>query len=140
MLAEALVCLALNVYYEARSQSIVEQIAVAQVVINRVNDDRYPDTICEVVKQGEKNLDGTMKEDRCQFSWYCDGLSDTPREKDAWDNAIMVANSVYHGNFEDFVEGATHYHAYYVAPEWASAKTYITRIEDHIFYRWDIEQ
>ena len=76
MLAEALVCLALNVYYEARSQSIVEQIAVAQVVINRVNDDRYPDTICEVVKQGEKNTDGTMKEDRCQFSWYCDGAKD----------------------------------------------------------------
>ena len=56
MLAEAIVCLALNVYYEARSQSVVEQIAVAQVVINRVNDDRYPDTVCKVVKQGEKTM------------------------------------------------------------------------------------
>jgi len=52
MLAESLICLALNVYHEARSQSLVEQIAVAQVVVNRVNDDRYPDSICGVVKQG----------------------------------------------------------------------------------------
>ena len=68
IVSAGVICLALNVYYEARSQSTVEQIAVAQVVINRVNDSRYPNSICEVVKQGEKNPDGTMKEDRCQFS------------------------------------------------------------------------
>ena len=141
-ITEAILCLALNVYHEAKNQPFIGQVAVAQVVMNRVYDERYPDTVCEVVEQGPTY---SWKPDfpirnRCQFSWYCDGLSDTPTEKDAWDNAIMVANSVYHGNFEDFVEGATHYHAYYVAPEWASAKTYIVRIEDHIFYRWDIEQ
>ena len=141
-ITEAILCLALNVYHEAKNQPFIGQVAVAQVVMNRVYDERYPNTVCEVVEQGPTY---SWKPDfpirnRCQFSWYCDGLSDTPKEKDAWDNAIMVANSVYHGNFEDFVEGATHYHAYYVAPEWASAKTYIVRIEDHIFYRWDIEQ
>ena len=141
-ITEAILCLALNVYHEAKNQPFIGQIAVAQVVMNRVYDERYPDTVCEVVEQGPTY---SWKPDfpirnRCQFSWYCDGLSDTPTEKDAWDNAIMVANGVYHSNFEDFVEGATHYHAYYVAPEWASAKTYIVRIEDHIFYRWDIEQ
>jgi|TARA_R100000353_G_scaffold101509_1_gene73571 spore germination cell wall hydrolase CwlJ-like protein len=141
-ITEAILCLALNVYHEAKNQPFIGQVAVAQVVMNRVYDERYPDTVCEVVEQGPTY---SWKPDfpirnRCQFSWYCDGLSDTPTEKDAWDNAIMVANGVYHSNFEDFVEGATHYHAYYVAPEWASAKTYIVRIEDHIFYRWDIEQ
>ena len=140
-ITEAILCLALNVYHEAKNQPFIGQVAVAQVVMNRVYDERYPNTVCEVVEQGPTY---SWKPDfpirnRCQFSWYCDGLSDTPKEKDAWDNAIMVANSVYYGNFEDFVEGATHYHAYYVTPEWASAKTYITRIEDHIFYRWDIE-
>ena len=141
-ITEAILCLALNVYHEAKNQPFIGQVAVAQVVMNRVYDERYPDTVCEVVEQGPTY---SWKPDfpirnRCQFSWYCDGLSDTPTEKDAWDNAIMVANSVYYSNFEDFVEGATHYHAYYVTPEWASAKTYIVRIEDHIFYRWDIEQ
>ena len=141
-ITEAILCLALNVYHEAKNQPFIGQVAVAQVVMNRVYDQRYPNTVCEVVEQGPTY---SWKPDfpirnRCQFSWYCDGLSDTPTEKDAWDNAIMVANGVYHNNFEDFVEGATHYHAYYVAPEWASAKTYIVRIEDHIFYRWDIEQ
>jgi len=141
-ITEAILCLALNVYHEAKNQPFIGQVAVAQVVMNRVYDERYPNTVCEVVEQGPTY---SWKPDfpirnRCQFSWYCDGLSDTPTEKDAWDNAIMVANGVYHSDFEDFVEGATHYHAYYVAPEWASAKTYIVRIEDHIFYRWDIEQ
>ena len=144
LLETAFICLALNTYHEAKNQSLVGQIATAQVVMNRVEDNRFPNTICEVVKQGptRPSWEDPEKEypikHRCQFSWYCDGKSDTPKEKDAWDNAISVANSVYYGNLDDFVEGATHYHAYYVTPEWASTKTYITRIEDHIFYRWDI--
>ena len=53
---------------------------------------------------------------------------------------MHVANGVYNGHLDDFVEGATHYHAHYVNPSWAETKTYITRIDDHIFYRWDIER
>ena len=138
---EALLCLSLNTYFEARDQSLIGQIATAQVVMNRVKDERYPDTVCEVVKQGETY---SWKPDypvrnRCQFSWYCDGKSDEPdRNSFAWEKAVTVAHGVYYGNLDDFVEGATHYHAYYVSPEWASSKTYITRIDDHIFYRWDI--
>ena len=75
---------------------------------------------------------------KCQFSWYCDGKSDKPRDEHAWDKAMLVAHGVYYGNLDDFVEGATHYHAHYVNPSWAETKTYITRIDDHIFYRWDI--
>ena len=142
MIAEALFCLALNVYHEAKNQSMIGQIAVAQVVMNRVYDERYPNTICEVVEQGPTY---SWKPDfpvrnRCQFSWYCDGKSDKAREKKAWSVALKVAKGVYYGNLDDFVEGATHYHAYYVNPSWAETKTYITRIDDHIFYRWDIER
>ena len=141
MIIEALMCLALNVYHEAKNQSFIGQVAVAQVVMNRVRDDRYPSTVCEVGKQGPTY---SWKPDfpvrnRCQFSWYCDGKSDKAKEKGAWDTAMLVAHGVYYGNLDDFVEGATHYHAYYVRPSWASSKTYITRIDDHIFYRWDIK-
>ena len=77
MIAEALVCLALNVYHEARDQPFIGQVAVAQVVMNRVKDERYPDDVCGVVKQG---LTYSWDTDypvlnRCQFSWYCDGKS-----------------------------------------------------------------
>ena len=141
MIAEALMCLALNVYHEAKNQSLIGQIAVAQVVLNRVQDERYPNTVCEVVKQGPTY---SWKPDfpvrnRCQFSWYCDGKSDTPKEKTAWQQAMMVADGVYYGRVYDLVDGATHYHAYYVNPSWAESKTYIARIDDHIFYRWDIK-
>jgi spore germination cell wall hydrolase CwlJ-like protein len=78
--------------------------------------------------------------DKCQFSWYCDGKSDKPREKEAMETALHVANGVYNGHLDDFVEGATHYHAHYVNPSWAETKTYVTRIDDHIFYRWEIKE
>jgi len=135
----ALVCLALNIYHEARDQSYLGQVAVAQVVMNRVEDDRYPDTVCEVVEQGPTY---SWTEDfpvrhRCQFSWYCDGKSDKPRDKDAWEQARLISFGVYHDKVDDVVEGATHYHATYVHPEWAKTKTKVVQIDDHIFYRWE---
>ena len=141
MIAEALVCLALNVYHEAKNQSTIGQIAVAQVVMNRVYDERFPNNVCDVVKQGltYKWNPSIPIRHKCQFSWYCDGKSDTPKEKDAWLYAQMVADGVYYGKVHDLVDGATHYHAYYVQPSWSDSKTYITRIDDHIFYRWDIK-
>jgi N-acetylmuramoyl-L-alanine amidase len=140
MLMESLMCLALNVYHEAKNQSFIGQVAVAQVVMNRVEDKRYPNNVCDVVKQGltyKWNTSIPIK-NKCQFSWYCDGKSDKPRQKKAMQMAVHVANGVYNGHLDDFVEGATHYHAHYVKPSWAETKTYITRIDDHIFYRWDI--
>ena len=136
-----LTCLALNVYHESKNQSLIGQIAVAQVTMNRVRDERYPDNVCDVVKQGltYKWNPSIPIRNKCQFSWYCDGKSDKPRDEHAWDKAMLVAPGVYYGNLDDFVEGATHYHAHYVLPSWASTKTYITRIDDHIFYRWDIK-
>ena len=79
MIAEALMCMALNIYHEARNQSMVGQVAVGEVVMNRVEDSRFPDTICEVVKQAVtyKNTDKPVLH-KCQFSWYCDGQKDEP--------------------------------------------------------------
>jgi len=140
MIIEAVMCLALNVYHEAKNQSTIGQIAVAQVTMNRVHDERYPDNVCDVVKQGQTykwKRDLPIRH-KCQFSWYCDGKSDEPKDKQAWQYAIMVADGVYYGKVINLIDGATHYHAHYVNPSWAETKTYITRIGDHIFYRWDI--
>ena len=139
MFAAALVCMALNIYHEARDQPLIGQVAVAQVVMNRVRDDRYPDTPCDVVMQGPTYTwaEHYPVRHRCQFSWYCDGKSDNTTDQGAYDKALMIAHGVYYGNLDDFVEGATHYHAIYVLPEWAESKTRIVQIGEHIFYRWD---
>ena len=144
LLETAFICLALNTYHEAKNQSLVGQIATAQVVMNRVADDRYPSTICEVVKQGptRPSWEDPAKEypikHRCQFSWYCDGKPDIPKNEKAWKKAQDVAFLVLYNKINlDVTEGATHYHATYVRPAWAKTKTRTTRIEKHIFYRWE---
>ena len=139
MIAEAIMCLALNVYHEARDQPFIGQVAVAQVVMNRVYDDRYPDHPCEVVFQGPTyswKPDFPLRH-RCQFSWYCDGKSDKVYDEDAYKQALTIAHGVYYDNLDDFVEGATHYHAVYVLPEWAESKTPVVQIGQHMFYRWE---
>ena len=144
LLETAFICLALNTYHEAKNQSLVGQVATAQVVMNRVADDRYPNTICEVVKQGptRPSWENPEKEypirHRCQFSWYCDGKPDVPKNEKAWRKAQDVAFLVLYNKINlDVTEGATHYHATYVRPAWARTKTRTTRIEKHIFYRWE---
>jgi len=142
MIAEALVCLALNVYHEARDQPFIGQVAVAQVVMNRVKDERYPDDVCGVVKQG---LTYSWDTDypvlnRCQFSWYCDGKSDKTPDAEAHNRSMLVAHGVMNGHLDDFVEGSTHYHATYVRPDWAETKTKVVQIGEHIFYRWEHDQ
>ena len=131
-------CMALNVYYEARGSNLADQAAVADVVLNRVNDSRYPDTVCGVVKQGMKDANGNMRRNKCQFSWYCDGKHDRPQDGDRWAEAQSIAwNMVEDNKFRGITEGATHYHATYVEPQWASTLQLVGRIGAHIFYRWE---
>ena len=137
-------CLALNVYHEARNQSFAGKLAVANVVINRVNDERFPNTVCEVVFQGptRPSWKGTGElipvRNRCQFSWYCDGKSDVPKEKEHFKDIYLFSFTMLHeATSIDITDGATHYHADYVKPSWAKSKTRTVEIEDHIFYRWD---
>jgi spore germination cell wall hydrolase CwlJ-like protein len=111
--------------------------AVAQVVLNRVHDSRWPDTVCEVVKEGPTyswKQDYPIKH-KCQFSFYCDGLSDVPKDKRAWNKAIRVAEEIQYtyGLSIPLLDGAVFYHAISVDPKWR--REYITQIEDHIFYK-----
>ena len=136
----ALMCMAVNIYHEAGNQSMLGQMAVGQVVMNRVADSRFPDTVCEVVKQAITHK-GTNKPIlfRCSFSWYCDGKKDEPNfESKTWSLALEHASIMLTKTIVlDFTEGATHYHATYVRPAWAKTKTRTTRIDRHIFYRWE---
>ena len=139
LLETALMCLAMNVYHEARSEPVAGQIAVAQVVINRVNDKRFPNTVCEVVKEGSTDSNGIPKKHLCQFSWYCDGADDDPNlESQPWKDSLVVAKSVLDGITVEIVGKATHYHATSVLPYWAKNNKYkrVAKIDKHIFYRW----
>lgn len=131
-------CLAQNIYYEARGSNRADRIAVADVVLNRVKDTRYPNTVCDVVQQGHKHPNGQMKRNQCQFSWYCDGKSDWPRDLDSWVDAQQIAyNMMQWDDGRGLTEGATHYHAKYVSPAWARDFHLVGRIGVHIFYRWE---
>lgn len=141
---EQIICMAQNIYHEARGDNYAGQIAVADVVLNRVMDHRYPNTICEVVKQAklsewwlERGKEVPLKH-QCQFSWYCDGKSDATPNEAAWYQALAISYSMIEtGIYTGITEGATHYHATYVDPYWASSNQMdlVGPIGSHIFYR-----
>lgn len=122
-------CLAQAVYFEARSEPLEGQLAVAQVVLNRVENPRYPSTICGVVFQNEQ-----MRH-RCQFSFACDGLSDQPFEQRAWEVAKSISYVARKGMWDDITNHATNYHAAYVAPLWSNSMLQTVSHGQHIFYR-----
>jgi spore germination cell wall hydrolase CwlJ-like protein len=122
-------CLAEAIYYESRGEPLDGQIAVAEVVLNRVDSRRYPNSICGVVHQGIE------RGRSCQFSYACDGrperMADTgPRIRAEKLAAIMLA-----GRPRTVTDGATHFHARYVRPDWASRFVRTAAIGQHLFYR-----
>jgi N-acetylmuramoyl-L-alanine amidase len=138
LLKISLICMALNVYYEARNQPVEGQMAVTYTVLNRVKDVRYPDKVCDVVYQGQHSkITGLPLRDRCQFSWYCDGRTDRPHDLDAYRWAEIIVRHVWEQQDKDITGGATHYHSVDVKPEWIKDKTFLKRIGDHLFYRWE---
>lgn len=145
MIFEAITCLALNIYFEARNQPTKGQIAVSQVVMNRVESPDYPDDVCEVIYQGPSrpSWKGTGEmipvRHKCQFSWYCDGKSDNPKDLEAYEKARMISWGVYSGTIDDLVDGALWYHADYVTPGWAQSKRPTANYGNHIFYTWMME-
>jgi spore germination cell wall hydrolase CwlJ-like protein len=122
-------CLALTIYFEARGEPALGQQAVAHVVMNRVADPRFPNSICAVVRQG-----GDRHWFTCQFTWWCDGQSDRPRDLSEWYGALLTAIDVYCGASLDPTDGALWYHAAYVAPSWREHLVRLTRIGQHVFY------
>jgi len=122
-------CLAQAVYFEARGEPDAGKHAVAHVVLNRLRDDRYPNTICGVVFQNQH------LRHRCQFSFACDGLSDTPRETQAWHRSLQVALEALTGASEDITQASTHFHTRYVEPVWASQLKPTVQVGAHLFYQ-----
>ena len=129
--AKELKCLATAIYFEARGEPEEGQLAVAQVVLNRVKNPTYPSTICGVVYQNQS------KRNRCQFSFACDGKPDRVTNKTAWVKAEDLARRSVEEQKTTFLEdvgSATHYHATYVKPRWAGRMTRTDKIGRHIFY------
>ena len=140
---EALVCLATAIYFEARGEPTVGQIAVGQVIMSRVADHRYPDNVCDVVKEGyyySWNPEIPIP-DKCQFSFWCDGKDEKITDQEAYEWAEEISWGLLDSTLSviDLTDGATHYHAWWVQPSWSEMFTRTVRIDDHIFYRWEMD-
>jgi spore germination cell wall hydrolase CwlJ-like protein len=122
-------CLAAAVHYEAANQGEEGQEAVAQVVLNRLNDPRYPKTVCGVVFQGSTRSTG------CQFTFTCDGSLSRRPAMAAWRRAETVAEQALDGYVMTDVGAATHYHTIWVHPYWGPTLVKVARIGAHVFYR-----
>lgn len=128
---QAVDCLADAVYYEAGFEPLDGQRAVAQVIINRVRDSNFPNSICGVVFQGFQRKTG------CQFSFVCDGsMKRRPPRAEQEASARAVATQALSGYVEKEVGTATHYHTDYVSPYWAPTLKKVTKVGTHIFYSW----
>jgi N-acetylmuramoyl-L-alanine amidase len=121
-------CLALAMYWEAKSEGPSGMRAVAAVVLNRVAHPDFPDTVCGVVKQGGE-------EPPCQFSWWCDGKSDRPTEARAWATAQQIAARVLQGPPSDRTFGALFFHNTAIEAPWVHKRQRTVQIGRHIFYR-----
>jgi N-acetylmuramoyl-L-alanine amidase len=121
-------CLIKNIYFEAKNESFEGKLAVAQVTINRVNSDKFPNTICNVVKQ----VRVLKKRKICQFSWYCMKPKKMV-EDDDYNDSIKAAFYIKNGHTLEKVKTALFYHADYVNPKWKYKR--ITTIGKHIFYK-----
>lgn len=125
----AIVCLALTIYYEARGEPEAGKRAVGHVVMNRVRSSGFPADVCAVVQQGGE------RRHRCQFSWWCDGLSDRPRDRQALRQSLALAKAIYDGCVPDPTGGALWFHATSVNPAWSRSFGPGKKIGRHMFYR-----
>ena len=128
--ARALECLTSAIYYEAAQESSDGQRAVAQVVLNRVRHPAFPNSVCGVVYEGSTRVTG------CQFTFTCDGSMRNAPIPSLWNRARQVAAAALNGSVYAPVGYATHYHANYVVPYWASSLVKTAVEGAHIFYRW----
>lgn len=126
---DALNCLSEALYFEARGETVKGQFAVAEVIMNRVSSQRFPDTVCGVINQG------TGRKYACQFTYTCDGRDERIGEPTAFERVRKVARAVLDKRVAPLTSGATHYHTTAVRPNWARVYTKTARIGVHIFYR-----
>lgn len=123
-------CLAEAVYFESRGEAVRGQIAVAQVVMNRVFSGKYPDTVCGVVYQNK------YRHLACQFTFACDNIPDVIREPEMWERARKISKAMLDGQiWLPEVGKSTHYHAYWVRPSWVAEMKKMYKFGVHTFYR-----
>lgn len=122
-------CLSEALYFEARGESVRGQFAVAEVILNRVDSSRFPDSVCGVITQG------TGKKYQCQFSYKCDGYKEIIREPKAYENVKKVARAMLDTGTRPLTDGATYYHTKAVSPRWSRSFTRTATIGVHYFYR-----
>lgn len=120
-------CLRSAIYFEARGETLKGQFAVAEVILNRVDDSAYPRSVCGVVKQTNKR--------GCQFSYVCDGIKDVMHDKEAADRAGRIARVMIDGAPRTLTAGATHFHTHKVKPSWSRQFPRTASIGAHQFYR-----
>lgn len=121
-------CLGLAMYWEARGEGAAGMLAVGSVVLNRVADTDFPDSVCGVVFQGGE-------QPPCQFSWWCDGKSDRPRNQRQWQAAVRLAEDLLKRRKQDPTRGALYFHSTSIRSKWHRQLRRTTRIGNHIFYR-----
>lgn len=125
---DAITCLSRTIYWEARSQATAEMEAIANVVMNRLGHEGFPNTICKVVKQGHE-------QGACQFSWWCDGRSDRAREDESYAIAKEVARKALNKQLRDLTAGALYFHQRDSTPSWAAKFIKTAGIGEFIFYK-----
>jgi spore germination cell wall hydrolase CwlJ-like protein len=140
-------CMAMNVFHEARGESFQGKLAVAHVTMNRVRHEAYPNTICGVVFQAQRDHRGNPIRNRCQFSWHCNGRSDEVPlydrrgrplsiNKAAWQDSLDASRIAITEDVYDLTHGATHYFNPNLAqPFWSAHYEHVTQIDNHSFYR-----
>ena len=128
-------CLADNIYFEAKSEPIEGKLAVAEVTLNRVEHPQYPNTVCGVVWQ--QNKDRRTGKKVAQFSWTLDGKPDVPKSKETYEEIYALAEEVLLYGMDSAIVGkeALFYHATYVRPKWSRSMVKVVRIGNHIFYQ-----
>ena len=122
-------CLAEALYFEARGEPIKGQLAVGEVILNRVEDTRYPSSICKVINQG------TGRRFACQFTYTCDGKLETVHERKPYEMALKIAKILMTTHDRRLTRGSTHYHSNYVNPKWSKKFERVAKFGRHIFYR-----
>jgi len=129
-----LACLARNLYHESRSESDLGKLAVAMVVLNRVDSPAFPDNICDVIYQPSRN---PARPKSCQFSWTCDGKSDDIKDMKQYQAILMLSRDILRSrdSIANVIDGSLYYHAVYVNPTWAKYFDKVARIDTHIFYK-----
>ena len=122
-------CLAEALYFEARGEPITGQLAVGEVILNRVEDSRYPGSICKVINQG------TGRRFACQFTYTCDGKLETVHERKAYEMALKLSKILTTTHDRKLTKGSTHYHSNYVNPKWSKKFERVAKYGRHIFYK-----